>query len=1643
MEKPEETAWYRAVIDTRELSYLDLPGYLNAPIGALFNTNPPAQQVDANTGAPINPVTPRPTSDNELRAQSRPDYQPNDKIAVWLGFSQHLEQHSSLIIRVTVPDEAVPAGIDSDLVGKGLVLKIKMYAENLSDTTEACLRKLIADETGDPIMPLSNLPFIVSKTPKFTETVNSIYKLRLIFKNHTRVVTSENIFTDLMFPFHEPTNRALQILRKIFEQDATSFDIYIKDEERNRVSDVSTSTFERLRNELANPGTFQRFYTQNFQNNTEAHDINTGNLKPKESRPKVTTYPQSSFRNIFEFTTGLGVAKIEALEDMNARVMALNSTPANIRIIEALGAGDAMYFGVFSGIHKNIRLTPGDKFKVNFRLVDNVPDEDWDFTVCEPFKWSIQGEVVGVLVRPREPIPQGADAAARRAFRPYQKTKLPISRCRAKTMEDARSILEEATVIRCLITYSSSDKSETRAVAAMNILCNGSRPIHREERVAGGPTRAESEVVRAWAQWLLMQDARVYDTLDFVGDGLGANYLSRLTDEDHAEVLQYLRKTPVGFTGNALAVIRGLAGAGKTTFMADLIVAHMLDNPDHRILVVTSSNSATDVIISKVNAAMESAKNQSTQYRQALQACTAVRLHHDAAETSFMLSHAEQQYEQSAARQRAEILFNIEVEDFQAECVRFSSSLFDRLPPLRAATPTQDESEVDETNTTGGVSISDAPIEGNPLSNPGSDPQTSTKNTTESISTRPLLSHSEYEAALGKSSTRHSFLYDHYGADILLCEFYEQATTGPTRPRANTFSSLGLPKVKDYQPLLVDFYLPEKLIADNGDINGDESDETESEDEGEDFGDTVRPKGKKAKRRTNNRKGKRRAAELADRRANYTEDDDNNAITLADEDLEGFDNNLEFFGPLLENNAINLNHASISDDMKTLVTAIDMVEAYNREVAPMHSGVKDRRFQQAELSIARQVMKTAEQDPTLRGFAQLYQRYCDEGATINDEDMVALKTNLKIALRAVKGSANVVAMTVNALGIASHQRGLGLSFDAVFIDEAGRLDLADTSMIAAAVDCTTWVVGGDPKQYGPQAPMVTGALGCTKDLSISLMDYLRRNFWPSATLFLQRRGAPNIGILSSPMFYNNQMRDAPCCFLPGAHPKTADILNFFIQLFPECTTPAPVRYIDLRGRNDLRDELTGSYYSPDEAAVIVNIVEKGILGGIFVAEDVPVITHYTAQQKVFRHAFAKLNLEFPNRGFDKVMDHTTATFQGNGATLPIGSPVRTNNPGFTSDRGQNCVLMTRGIDFSLTVANVNNLVNPHGRGTPPMKELLYMARRKRVAVVVKRGSDNEDLMTHRYVHAQVIGTDENVTQLEDQDFVFDPIDEENGDSTANNTGTGWGDQVDSSNSGWDTTENNPTSATTGSGWDTAENKSTSPPVTTSAEGESLENSTSPSVTTSAEVESLENSTSPHVTTSAEGESLENSTSPHVTTSAEGESLENSTSPPVTTSAEGESLENSSASNNSLNTSTGEPSGTNNGSDFGAVTSENDTSGEASGTSNDGKSGAVTFENDTSGEASGTSNDSTSGAVTSENDTSIKTSATKTDRFYEEVGESSRSGAARALRGPITSTLSDLAVNPNNVQQPNTSEKFNAAEAMKNIAKGGLGRGLRD
>lgn len=471
------------------------------------------------------------------------------------------------------------------------------------------------------------------------------------------------------------------------------------------------------------------------------------------------------------------------------------------------------------------------------------------------------------------------------------------------------------------------------------------------------PTRSKN-----WAEFLLMHDARTAGSRDLFPMPISKEYLSLLTDEDHVKVIRYLCNAPVSYNKLCLALVNGFAGSGKLFFAATIIVARFLGNPDEHILCLAAANKPTNVLIRKVNFALETAKTSNPKYQELLANRVAVRVYTDQSESSYIISLAEDRYR-----------------------------------------------------------------------------------------TQPSHSH-----VVGKEAVH-----------------------------------------------------------------------------------------------------------------------------------EGADNELSFFGPLLEGGVVDLNHPSVPPGLEEHNVAIEMVQTSNRQLRPNFSGFRERRFSQPEYSIVNRAIHYAYDNPvTWSDFSSLLERYSEEGPTVLPEDLHRFKDITKTLLGTTKGLADAVGVTINALGSASIRTNFG-KFKLVILDEGGVVDLAQLLITIASVYFDNLIIFGDDNQLDPAAPQVSGPFGCTRELSQSVITYIRSNHWKSASLYLQRQGPPNISVVSSPLFYRGEIKDAPCTSHPDSHPKTLIFLDFFKKLFPEVSSDLPHRYLDVRGHNEIKNNTTGSWMNVDTAAIIV------------------------------------------------------------------------------------------------------------------------------------------------------------------------------------------------------------------------------------------------------------------------------------------------------------------------------------------------------------------------------------------------------------------------------------------------------------------------
>ena len=76
---------------------------------------------------------------------------------------------------------------------------------------------------------------------------------------------------------------------------------------------------------------------------------------------------------------------------------------------------------------------------------------------------------------------------------------------------------------------------------------------------------------------------------------------AKFQDEDHLKVLNHIYSSPVTENGKSFCMIGGIAGAGKSSFMARLVISKQLGEPYTRIGLIVTGNQPCDVLLKKVH----------------------------------------------------------------------------------------------------------------------------------------------------------------------------------------------------------------------------------------------------------------------------------------------------------------------------------------------------------------------------------------------------------------------------------------------------------------------------------------------------------------------------------------------------------------------------------------------------------------------------------------------------------------------------------------------------------------------------------------------------------------------------------------------------------------------------------------------------------------------------------------------------------------------------------------------------------------------------------------------------------------------------------------------------------------------------------
>jgi hypothetical protein len=125
----ETIRWYRAVIDPRLLDS-------GMPFGTFIRVGPKKDEVDPNTGEVLKRYVPKPLSIKEQAAARQPNYQPNDKINLYIGFEATNPEPSGIWLRMHIPPEACPTEAGDRARAEGVTVRVKMTADNINEMTE-------------------------------------------------------------------------------------------------------------------------------------------------------------------------------------------------------------------------------------------------------------------------------------------------------------------------------------------------------------------------------------------------------------------------------------------------------------------------------------------------------------------------------------------------------------------------------------------------------------------------------------------------------------------------------------------------------------------------------------------------------------------------------------------------------------------------------------------------------------------------------------------------------------------------------------------------------------------------------------------------------------------------------------------------------------------------------------------------------------------------------------------------------------------------------------------------------------------------------------------------------------------------------------------------------------------------------------------------------------------------------------------------------------------------------------------------------------------------------------------------------------------------------------------------------------------
>lgn len=291
---------------------------------------------------------------------------------------------------------------------------------------------------------------------------------------------------------------------------------------------------------------------------------------------------------------------------------------------------------------------------------------------------------------------------------------------------------------------------------------------------------------------------------------------------------------------------------------------------------------------------------------------------------------------------------------------------------------------------------------------------------------------------------------------------------------------------------------------------------------------------------------------------------------------------------------------------------------------------------------------------------------------------------------------NVVMGTCIGIGMDPGLRHSGIKFDTVIIDEAGKANLAETTVPMKLGK--KYILVGDNKQLPPYMDVkdITNFINETNlnlskeevegAISSSLFeDFIEDTNFPkesSVMLNYQYRMNPEIGDYISELFYETSLKNGK-----GTEKQQCNLNTF----------PNAVTFMDTTGAKDSYEksaEGNTGYYNPEE----INVFKESLLPRLLevVNENhelsVGIITPYRQQRERLQHAVRNTILS------NSV--YTIDSIQGSEFDIVVISLVRSfkpngyNNVGFLDDMRRLNVALSRAKKKLIVIGNLGTLCNP-------------------------------------------------------------------------------------------------------------------------------------------------------------------------------------------------------------------------------------------------------------------------------------------------------------------------------------------------------------